>query len=148
MKKRTWYLLNAVVEVEPGKFHRAGFGRLLIPHPPVVNWLLRQGLCKESYKQLSTEHEMGHLQALPFEILYSVLLVAVMLSYEDGGIIGWFWVGLSSFAAWEIFAEVHTIRHVKSGYRRLYQGVSFVPRIIFWCVSLTLVFGGWIYILS
>jgi hypothetical protein len=148
MKKRTWYFLNAVVEVEPGRFHRAGFGHLLIPHPPVVNWLLRRGLSKESYKNLCTEHEMGHLQALPFELLYSVILMLVMMSNANDDAAGWFWLVVSSFASWEIVAEAHTIRHVQPAYHYLYRGVSLVPRFLFWLISLSLVFGGWIYIFT
>ncbi len=146
MKKRTWFFLNAVVEIEPGRFHRAGFGRLLIPHPPVVNWLLRRGLSKEFYKNLCTEHEMGHLQALPFEVLYSFVLMLVMMNNANDDIVGWLWLAVSSFASWEIIAEVHTIRHVRPAYHRLYRGVSLVPRILFWLISLSLVLSGWIYI--
>jgi len=148
MKKRTWFFLNAVVEVEPGYLHRAGFGRFLLPHPPVVNWLLRRGLSRDAYKKLCSEHEMGHLQALPFEALYSAILILVMMSKDANDVVGWLWVIVSSFAAWEIFAEVHTIRYVQPGYHHLYRDISLVPRIIFWSVTLLLMFGGWVYILT
>jgi len=148
MKKRTWFFLNAVVDVEPGRLHRAGFGRFLLPHPPVVNGLLRRGLTRDAYKKLCSEHEMGHLQALPFEILYSVILVLVMMNNETNNVIGWLWVIASSFAAWEIFAEVHTIRYVQSGYHHLYRDISLIPRIIFWSIALSLMLGGWVYILA
>jgi len=148
MKRRTWFFLNAVVRVEPGCFHRAGFGRFLLPHPPVVNWLLRRGLSKDIYKKLCCEHEMGHLQALPLEVLYSIALVLLMMNNESNNIVGWLWVVLSSFAAWEILAEVHTIRHVKPSYHHLYRNISFIPRIIFWSITLSLMLGGWIYIFT
>ncbi|HHI94179.1 MAG TPA: hypothetical protein ENK04_11810 [Gammaproteobacteria bacterium] len=146
IKKRTWFFLDAVVEVEPGHFHRAGFGRFLLPHPPVVNWLLRRGLARDAYKKLCSEHEMGHLQALPFEALYSVILVLVMIHNETNDVIGWLWVVASSFAAWEILAEIHTIRHVQSGYQCLYRDISLIPRSIFWGIALFLVLGGWVYV--
>lgn len=148
MKKRTWYFLNAVVEIEPGRFHRAGFGKLLIPHPPVVNWLLRRGLTQHAYKTLCTEHEMGHLQALPFEILYSVILILVAITAGNVDIFGWLWIIVNSFAAWEISAELHVIRFVKPGYAHFYRGISYLPRIVFWATTLSLVAGGWVYILS
>jgi hypothetical protein len=148
MKKRTWFFLNAVVDVEPGRFHRAGFGHFLIPHPPVVNWLLRRGLSKASYKSLCTEHEMGHLQALPFEALYSLILMLIMMNNTNDDVVGWSWLIVSSFASWEIVAEVYTIRHVQPGYRRLYRGVSLLPRMLFWFISLSLVLGGWVYIFT
>jgi hypothetical protein len=148
MKRRTWFFLNAVVEIEPGHFHRAGFGRLLLPHPPVANWLLRRGLPTESYKKLCTEHEMGHLQALPFEVLYSAMFVLVMMYNENDGVIGWLWIVASSFAAWEVFAEAHTIRHVQPSYHQLYRDTSFIPRTIFWSISLSLILSGWVYILT
>jgi len=148
MKKRTWYFLNAVVEIEPGRFHRAGFGKLLIPHPPVVNWLLRRGLSQDAYKILCTEHEMGHLQALPFEILYSIILILIAISTGNDDTFGWLWVLVSSFSAWEITAEMHVIRCVKPGYSHFYRGVSYLPRIAFWGLTLSLVAGSWVYILT
>jgi len=148
MKKRTWFFLTAVVEVNPGHFHRAGFGRFLLPHPPVVNWLLRRGLTKDAYKTLCSEHEMGHLQALPFEILYSVIFVLAMMYNETNVVMGWFWAIISSVAAWEIFAEMHTIRYVQPAYQYLYHEISPVPRIIFWSITLSLMFGGWVYIFA
>lgn len=146
LKKQTWFFLNAVVEIEPGRLHRAGFGNLLLPHPPLANCLLRRGLSKESYKILCTEHEMGHLQALPVEILYSSLLIILMIHNDNDDTLGWLWIVLSSFAAWEIFAEIHTIRRVSPTYQELYSDASLVPRTIFWIITLALVISGWLYI--
>ncbi len=106
IKVRTWYGVNIVVEVKPGSLHRAGFGRLILPHPPIVNWLLRQNLTNSAKRQLSTLHEVGHLQALPFEILYTLLLLGTFIVNEkDSSVEIVLAIVAGSFAAWEISAE-------------------------------------------
>jgi hypothetical protein len=85
---------------------------------------------------------------LPFEALYSLILMLIMMNNANDDVMGWGWLIVSSFASWEIVAEVHTIRHVQPGYRHLYRGVSLVPRMLFWFITLSLVLGGWVYILT
>jgi len=136
------------VEIKPGYFHRAGLGRFLLPHPPVVNWLLRRGLSRDAYQKLCNEHEMGHLQAWPFEVLYSAILILVMMNKDANDVVGWLWVIVSSFAAWEILTEMHRVRYVPPGYHHFYRDIFLISRIIFWGVTLSLIFGGWVYILA
>src|SRR4030067_962928 len=45
---RTWYGMNGTVVIGPGFRHSTGLGGLLLPHPPVVNQLLRHRLPSQS----------------------------------------------------------------------------------------------------
>ncbi len=148
IKIRTWYGVNVVAEIEIGNLHRAGFRRFILPHPPVVNWLLRQKLSSHAKCQLSALHEIGHLQALPFEILYTALLLGAFIVSDKNSSV---WIVLAivagSFAAWEISAEIYTIKFADPGYDTFYQGISLIPRTLFWGITVILVITSWVTVL-
>jgi hypothetical protein len=48
IKVQTWYGMGGTVIIAPGFLHRTGLGWFFIPHPPLINLLLRQGLLKNS----------------------------------------------------------------------------------------------------
>lgn len=148
IKVRTWYGANVVAEIKLGSLHRAGFSRAILPHPPVVNWLLRQSLPNRAKCQLSALHEIGHLQALPFELLYSLLLLGIFI-LNDTRITVWsvLVIVAGSFAAWEISAEIYTIKSARPSYGSCYHGISLVPRMLFWTITVTLVVASWIAVL-
>jgi len=148
IKLRTWYGANVIAEIKIGSLHRAGFSRAILPHPPVVNWLLRQRLPNNTKCQLSALHEIGHLQALPFELLYTILMLGIFF-LNDTRITVWtvLVIVAGSFAAWEISAEIYTIKSARPNYRTCYQGISLVPRILFWTITTTLVVASWIAVL-
>lgn len=148
IKIRTWYGLNAVAEIEPAHWHRAGFGRFLIPHPPLVNWLLRRGLSVQAYRHLSVWHEIGHLQMFPLEILYGTILLGISIINGHTHPVEVMLVLMSCFAIWEIFAESYAINRKANCYFAHYKGVSFIPRILFWLTMLTLVISGWVVALT
>jgi hypothetical protein len=66
VQNRTWYGVNVTVIIGPTFLHKAGWGSLLIPHPPVVNWLLRKDLMDKARDALCVKHEIGHFETLPF----------------------------------------------------------------------------------
>lgn len=144
VKIRTWYGLDVVAEVEPGCWHRAGFGRLVIPHPPVVNWLLRYGLSPQTNRHLSILHEIGHLQMLPLELLYAAILFSVSISNGHTKFYEVILTLMSFFAIWEMFAESYTIKRNTNYYGVRYKDVSLIPRILFWAGTTTLVSIGWV----
>ena len=130
--QRLWYGPTAVAILGSGFHHKAGFGHLLIPHPPVANWLLRWGVRQAEGRRLSLRHEIGHLQAAPVVLLY---LGANLAAAHAAGNLNWR-VGLplatSAHAAWEILAETYVIADDRQFYHRCYQDTSKLPRLLFW----------------
>ncbi len=144
---RTWYGVNATVIIGPGFLHRGGYGRLVIPHPPVINWLLRRGLPPAVGKNLSFVHEFGHLQSAPAALLYTAANFAALLAAGKATVLTAMLLLISTHAAYEMMAEVLTIRHNRQLYRNCYQKVSKIPRTIFWFAMILLTLTGWLIVL-
>ncbi|MFQ5343885.1 MAG: hypothetical protein ACE5F6_20265, partial [Anaerolineae bacterium] len=93
-------------------------GRLPIPHPPLINLLIRRGLPRRAKRQLSYWHEVGHMQTLPVAILHAVALtrgrrrprwrhaLLALLGHE---------------ALWELAAESYVVWKAGPDYQRLYR---------------------------
>ena len=56
-------------------------------------------------------------------------------------------VFICTHAAWEIMSEILTIVIDPQFYHKCYQGVSLVPRVIFWFSTISLTLMGWIIVL-
>ncbi len=139
-----WYGLNATVIIGPGFMHRAGHGPFLIPHPPLVNCILRYGLEREAEYRLSVTHEFAHLKTTPFVIAYT--LMVFFIAYAERDSLGWKTVVLlllSTHAAWEIIAETVTILEDIKGYSNMYRDVPVGARLVFWVITSVLVLSGW-----
>jgi hypothetical protein len=142
LKRRMWFGITATVNLKSKFMHKAGFGNLLVPHPAAVNWLLRQGLKTKNAISLSIHHEFGHLQTVPFVLLYAGILLSVSIG---DGMISWFKItifAVSTQAVWEITSEFFTLFSDIEGYRTCYDGVGKLPRVIFWLSSCLLSFAG------
>jgi hypothetical protein len=134
-KMRTWFGVKATITIGPGFIHKAGLGGFLIPHPPVINWLLRQGLREDMQYTLSCTHEFGVVMlALAFVTGHASLLEIVLIL-------------TSTHAAWEVMSEILTITTDVQLYREYYQGITIIPRIVFWISMGTLTVIGWIIVL-
>ncbi|MFZ0131945.1 MAG: hypothetical protein WAK95_05335, partial [Desulfobacterales bacterium] len=48
LRRRTWYGIDATVNLNSEFIHQTGFGSFLVPHPTAVNRLLRYGLKREN----------------------------------------------------------------------------------------------------
>jgi hypothetical protein len=147
LNTRTWYGVNATVIIGPGFLHRGGYGKLLIPHPPVINWLLRRGLSPTVRENLSFTHEFGHLYSAPAALLYTAVSFAALLAAGKTTVLTVMLLLISTHAAYEIMAEVITIRHDHQLYRHCYENVSKIPRAIFWFSMILLALMGWIIVL-
>ncbi len=145
---RTWYGLRATVAIGPGFVHRAGWGAFLIPHPPVVNWLLRQGLDEKARRTLSFSHEFVHLQSAPPALLYTVVMVCLSFAMGHTGLVETVIVFISTHAAWEIISEIFTFSGNKQLYHGSYEKITMIPRIVFWFSMSTLTIIGWWVVLS
>lgn len=143
---RTWYGLNADITIGPGFIHRIGWRNFYIPHPPIVNWLLRQGLNEEDYYTLSISHEFAHFQSAPLALPYTVGLIALGAS-EGLSFLSMLILIISTHTVWELLSEVLTILRNRQFYRRCYFGISSVPRRIFWISTSALSLFGWIILL-
>jgi hypothetical protein len=139
---RTWYGVKATVSIGPGFIHRAGWRIFLIPHPPLVNWLLRRGLNENDYYTLSISHEFAHFQSAPLALPYTVALIAIGAS-EGLSFLSMLIIIISTHAVWELLSEVLTILRNRQFYRQCYFGISSVPRRIFWISTSALALFGW-----
>jgi len=144
IQTRTWYAVKATVTIGPGFLHKAGFGRLLIPHPPVINWLLRQGLTEDARLTLSFTHEFGHFQIAPLAVLYTAVNFTAIIATGHVNLIKIMLVFISTHAAWEMMSEVNTIMSDVQFYRKCYKRVPKLPRIVFWILAGALTTVGWI----
>jgi len=139
---RTWYGVNATVSIGPGFIHRAGWRNFLIPHPPLVNWLLRRGLNENDSYTLSVTHEFAHFQSAPLALPYTVGLIALGAG-EGLSLLSMVIIIISTHAAWEFLSEILTILHNRQFYRRCYYGISSISRRVFWISMSVLAFLGW-----
>ena len=147
IQKRTWYGLYATVIIGPGFIHKAGLGSLLIPHPPMINWLLRQGLAEKERLVLSCTHEIGHLESVPLAALYTAANLAASFTTGTANFITLILVLIGTHAAWEIMSETFTITSGRQLYRKCYEKVSVIPRTVFWIVTGGLALMGWLIVI-
>jgi len=137
--RKTWFGATARVTIGPGFLHRAGFGRVAIPHPPVANWLLRQGMPGDLQRKVSFAHEFAHFQTAPVVIVSMAALVTLAFPRDSYGIAEILILLAGTQALWEILSEGLVILAAPAIYHAWYEGVSLWPRIIFWSVSVIVV---------
>ena len=145
--KQTWYGLTAQVTTGPGFLHRAGFDGLVIPHPPMVNWLLRLGLSGHLCRNLIFAHEFAHFQTAP--VLLAYILGIFFLAYTKGGtgmgeII---FLLVSVQAVWEMLSEGLVVLENFAAYRKSYNGIIKLPRVLFCAGGGMLTAAGWAVVL-
>ncbi|MEN8263916.1 MAG: hypothetical protein ABFR82_10660 [Nitrospirota bacterium] len=146
VQRRMWFGMNATVIIGPGFIHKAGFSKILLPHPPVINWLLRQRLTDEARYPLSFTHEFGHLQTVPLAVLYTGVMLALASVTGHTGLLEIVLVLISTHAAWEITAEIYTIASNVHLYRKYYEKITLIPRAIFWIITGAFAVTGWFVI--
>lgn len=118
---RAWYGLPGTIAIEHAHWHLVTVGPVPLPHPPLVNLLLRRTLPPEERLRLSFWHELGHLQALPFALAHAAWLLR---NGPRRPALRWrrLAVGLLAHeAAWELAAESYVLAKVGRGYRRAYR---------------------------
>lgn len=141
---RTWYGATGRIELQGRFWHLAGLGGVEIPHPPVVNLLIRQGLPVEAQRELSFRHELGHLQVLPLAVLAAFALLA---QAKQAGRLTWsqgVWLWAEHHALWEMMAESYVMWRLGGRYKRLYGGRLHGGLLIFWLGTAALVAWGFI----
>ena len=138
---RTWYGIDAAVDIRDRSWHRAGFRKLLLLHPPLFNWLLRRGLPFVPYRKLAVLHEFGHLQWLPGILVYlfASFFGVYWLRKVD------FWnvllLLLGAHLLWELLAESYVRQRTGRYYRNAYRKTVKWPRWTF-AIGTALFFAG------
>ncbi len=137
MKVRAWYGLTGEIEVENELWHLVSIGGLRLPHPPLVNLVLRRGLSPEDRRRLSFLHEFGHFQTLPLALVHALWVLSAGRG-QRRSLPGWLaWLaaaGLAHEAVWEILSEGYVFVHEGSTYLDVYRRRpnGLVP--LFWVV--------------
>lgn len=139
--------MNDMVTIGPGFIHRAGFGIIAVPHPPVVKWILRQKLTVDANEMLSFAHEFGHLQTFPTAVCYTSAMFILETMKIHPNVIDIFLILIIIQALWEMTAELLTIAGNIHYYRKSYEKSSVISRLSFWVVSGILTITGWLVIL-
>ena len=142
---KTWYGIDATVDVESRFFHKVGLWKVILPHPALVNLLLRFSL-PQGGRPLALKHEFGHLQTAPGALLYLavVLSLAGPKDLQCGKAL---FLLVSTQATWEIVSEGYAIFTDPRGYSKTYEGVSLLPRLLFWGIMGVLTAMGWAMII-
>lgn len=146
IKGRTWYGGQIHICVGKNIMHRAGFGKYTLPHPPVMNLLLRYGLPRKASNLLAAHHELGHLEALPWELTYGIVLFGVAFFNGHTSWLEILLLIISFLAFSELCAEATAIYLLKEKYSRYYYSASKVPRVLFWVMMSILTVVGWFII--
>ena len=133
---RSWYGLRAEIEVENELWHLVRVGRVALPHPPVVNLILRRGLPPEDRLRLSFLHEFGHLQTLPVALAHAALLLLAGQWRGRGMRSTLSALGAAVVAhetVWELASETYAVASAGPDYRRVYRAhPNRVGQAIFW----------------
>lgn len=138
-KITSWYGLAGTVIIDESLFHRSGFGKIVVLHPGVVNWLLRQRLSKADRKMLTYHHELGHLQTMPIFLIYLMLLI--VLQWESLNWLIIIAIVVASQGLWELVSELSVIMKLRKSYFTIYRNKLINP-IIFGLIMIGL---NWIY---
>ena len=146
--KRTWFGVTAKVTIGPGFIHKAGFGRLVIPHPPVANWLLRLRLPEDLSRNLTFAHEFAHFQTAPLLFVYGVVLIFLANVMDQTGMGEIIFLLVNMHAAWELMSEGMVALEDTAAYRSTYKGVTRLPRLLFWAAGGLLTAAGWVVVLQ
>jgi hypothetical protein len=140
---RTWYGATSRVELHGPFWHLVGLWGLDIPYPPLVNLLIRRGLPFAAKRELSYEHELGHLQMLPFALLATIILL--MQAWRTNQLrlsrLARLWAG--HHALWEMLAEGYVMSRSGPRYKALYAGRRHYELLLFWIGTATLVTLTW-----
>ena len=122
---RTWYGLPVEILIEGDYWHKVRVGAISLPHPPLVNLLIRRGLPREARERLGYWHELGHVQVLPLALAHAVWLRRRGRRTQHRS-----WAGrlahlasalIAHEVAWELAAESYVAAKTWPEYGQLYR---------------------------
>ena len=129
LRGTTWYGLP--YRIRYGEWCDLEVAGLPMPHPSLVNDVIRRGLDQETRRKLVISHERGHLETLPFVVPYLVALFVLRHRSIGARIMGL--VGLQ--ALWELLTESYVVVSNPKTYRESYQGSHNPWALLFWPVA-------------
>ncbi|HSD50415.1 MAG TPA: hypothetical protein VLG48_03325 [Candidatus Methylomirabilis sp.] len=132
---RAWYGLPGEIIVDGHHWHLIKVGRLPLPHPPLINRLIRRGLPQEDQLRLSYWHELGHLQTLPLALAHAVWLWRGGRRQPRpwvGRVIGLAAALVAHEAIWELASETYVVTKSSQRYWQLHRKHPNPLRPAFW----------------
>ncbi len=142
---KAWCGLRGEIAVEDELWHLVRVGGVSLPHPPLVNLMIRRGLAADDRLHFSYLHEFGHLQTLPLTGIHVLLLV--WLSWRGTRPAGIKLLAglLAHEAVWELASEGYAVLHAGRRYRRAYLSGPNRWQGLFWLgMSLLAAIGIWL----
>jgi len=125
----TWYGLS--YRIRYGEWCDLEVAGVPMPHPSLVNAVIRRGLDQETKRELVISHERGHLETLPFVMPYLVALFLLRRKSIGAWIVSL--VGLEAF--WELLTESYVVASDPKAYRKSYRGSRNPWAKLFWPVA-------------
>ena len=125
---RTWYGAPARVRAASSSLCEAALWGVALPHPSLVNMLIRRGLPADDRLRLSYWHELGHLQALPLVAVAALMTWASARRVRRSLVLSI--LGLN--ALWELLAEGYVVWKVRGEYLLIYRRTWNPFLIPFW----------------
>ncbi len=134
---RAWYGLPGEIVIEGDSWHVVKVGPVPLPHPPLINRLIRRGLPQEARLRLSYWHELGHLQTLPLALAHAVWLWRNRWGPPRRSSLSSRLLRLATAlvgheAAWELVSESYVMSRSGLEYRRLYRAHPNRLLAVFW----------------
>jgi hypothetical protein len=118
LEATTWYGLPVKIMVSSDNLHWVSVPGLAIPHPGLVNLIARQGLPLDLRLDLTSRHELGHLQTLPVPLLHLLILLWPRRGHPVGPrLLRWLVLLLTNQAVWELAAEGYVLATDKRAVR-------------------------------
>ena len=133
---RSWYGLPVEIVIEGDYWHWVKAGPVPLPHPPLVNLVVRQGLPRDVRLRLSYTHEMGHIQTLPAILVHAFWLLRRRPRWTSQSPLRRLtWLGaflLVHQAAWELAAEGYVAARHGLEYYRVHRQHGRGVAALFW----------------
>lgn len=130
----TWYGLPAIVRRVDDGFCDVALPGLALPHPSLVNGIIRRGLPADARAPLAFLHELGHLQTLPFLALPAAYLWRRPRRGPLAVVIDLLAVG----AYWELASEGYVVFAALQNYVAALRRSRNMWAILFWPIMIVL----------
>lgn len=145
---KTWYGIPVEIIVSSNNLHKVSVPGVTIPHPGLVNMIVRQGYPVDIRLALTARHEFGHLQTIPIPLLHLSLLLWLRQGQPSGSR----WLRLlvellTHQAVWEVTAEGYAVATDKQVFQTHRSQLSRILYTGFWGIMAAVSIFGTIFLL-